>query len=124
MRTTSKNHPVNQYIIDCIYSAEHELLKQPETDQEKLQFVLNTFRSEYNHEIKRVGEFRAFSEWLSGLPSVLDIDFQNYNILQLAKKWNSIPENATEKQEYKILSNWWKFIAMRFFTLCRRNKAV
>jgi hypothetical protein len=122
MRTTSKNHPVNQYILNAVYSEESNIEKQPETDQEKLQFVLDTFRSEYDHMIKRVGGFKAFSEWLSGLPSVLNIDFTNYNILQLAKEWGSIPEDATEKQEDKILANWWNFIAMHFFTLCRRNK--
>jgi len=122
MNTNSKNHPVYKYILDYVYSAEYDLEKQPETDQEKLQFVLNAFRSEYSHMIKRVGEFKAFSEWLSGLPMALNIDFENYKILQLAKEWHSIPENATEKQEDKIIENWFNFITMKFFILCRRNK--
>jgi hypothetical protein len=122
--TNNKNHPVYNYIISAIYPDECELEKQPETDKEKLQFVLNTFKSEYNHMIKRVGEYKAFQEWLSGLPSVFNIDFENYKILKLAKKWKSIPKNATEKQEDKIIENWFNFITMKFFALCRRNKVI
>jgi hypothetical protein len=122
MNTNNKNHPVYQYILDSVNSVDYDLEKQPETDQEKLQFVLDTFRKEYDHEIKRQGEHRAFKEWLSGLPSAINIDFKNYYILQLAKQWRSIPKDATGKQEDKIIENWFNFITVKFFVLCRRNK--
>jgi hypothetical protein len=59
---------------------------------------------------------------LQGLPSCLNIVFSNYDIIQLAKSWESLPENATEKQEDKILSNYFNFMAAKFFQLCSQNK--
>jgi hypothetical protein len=129
MNTNSKNHPVYQYILDCVNEnakEEYNLKKQPATDQEKLQFVLSTFRKEYKHEINRRGEYKAFSEWLSGLPSAIFIDFENYKILQLAEKWGSIPDGLTEKRkdkyEDKLILSWFNFITVKFFVLCKRNK--
>lgn len=77
------------------------------------------FHAEYGFMIDRVGEQNAFAEWLQGLPSAINIDFQNYDILQLAVKWGSIPENATERAEDKILENWWRFIAAKACQLFR-----
>jgi hypothetical protein len=123
--TNSKNHPVYNYILSCVNEnakEEYNLDKELETDKEKLQFVLDTFRSEYDHAIKRQGEYAAFREYLSCLPTSFNVDFEDYKILKLARLWNSIPENATEKQEDKIIENWYNFITMKFFVLCRRNK--
>ena len=54
-------------------------------------------------------------EWLQGL--ALPIAFYNSDILQLAKDWGSIPHDATEKQEYKILDNYWRFMAAKILQL-------
>ena len=70
-------------------------------------------------------KIKTIINWIMGLPTCLNIDFENYKILELAKLWGSIPENATEKQEDKILANWWNFIAVKFFQLVRKyNKGV
>jgi hypothetical protein len=125
MRTTDKNHPVWKYMLNAIndnLKEEYGLDKEPETDQEKVQFVLDTFKSEYGFNVSKYGLQGAFKEWLMGLPSVFNIDFENYKIIEIAKKWGSIPENATEKQEDKILENWFNFIACKFFQLCRKLK--
>jgi hypothetical protein len=127
MKTNSKNHPVFQYLINCIPDPQdvkenYGLDKAPETLPERLRIVIDTFKSEFSHEIKRQGQYKAFTEWLTGLPSALDIDFENWKILQLAEKWESIPVNATEKQQDKILENWWNFITIKFFQLCKFNK--
>jgi hypothetical protein len=119
MKTTNKQHPVYQYMIDAIDGEGYD--KTLTTTEEKLQFVLDTFRNEYGWMIKRDGEYKAFTEWISGLPSSFNIDFENYRILELAHKWESLPDNATESQEYKITSNWFKFITVKFFQLCKRN---
>jgi hypothetical protein len=125
MRTTDKNHPVWKYMLNAIndnLKEEYGLDKEPETDQEKVQFVLDTFKSEYGFNVSKYGLQGAFKEWLMGLPSVFNIDFENYKIIEIAKKWGSIPENATEKQEDKIIENWFNFIACKFFQLCRKLK--
>ena len=109
------------YILDCIDSSGYggtdgEALKL-ETDSQKLRFLRETFESEYGWNIKRVGEFKALTEWLQGLPSVCTIAFYNHDIIRLAKEWGSLPENATEAQEDKILEGYFRFMAMRILGL-------
>ena len=113
---------IEQFIIDAIdaggYLPENE---QPQTDKEKLSFLHETFMSEYGYNIIRHGFQGAVREWLQGLPSSINLPFANYDILQHAVKWGSLPENATEKQEQKLLNNYWNFTAMRIVSLW--NKA-
>lgn len=89
------------------------------TDKQKVDFVYDTFRSEYGYQILYYGgnEVKAFSEYLAGLPSCINIEFRNYYILELAKMWGSIPQDATEKQEDKIIDNWFNYIAVNFFQM-------
>ena len=127
MKTTDKRHPVYAYILNAVMEnakEEYNLEKQPETDQEKIQFVLDTFRKEYGWNIARHGFNVSFGQWLIGLPSAINIDFENYKILELARKWGSLPENATERQEDKIINNWFNFITVKFLQLAKRVKAI
>lgn len=111
------------YILENIDSEAYEV--ETKTDAEKLVFVLNCFNKEVNYENnkRRIPNLQLrFADYLMGLPSCITIDFEYYKILQIAKLWESIPENATEKQEDKILSNWFNFISAKFFQLCNKNK--
>ena len=113
---------VQQYIIDCIYSDGYEV--ETETDIEKLTFLAKTFQSEYcfTSNLKYYKSFQnMFANWLMGLPSCFNVEFRNYYIIEIAKKWQSIPENATEKQEDRIIENWFLFIAHHTEMMCRKN---
>jgi hypothetical protein len=59
---------------------------------------------------------------LKGLPSSFSVDFENYKILELAKKWGALKENAKAKDEDKITDNWFNFVANKFSALCKFNK--
>ena len=59
-----------------------------------------------------------FADWLQGIP--LSIAFANWEILELAVKWGSLPENASEKQEDKIIENYWLFMACNMGKFARR----
>lgn len=111
---------VYSYILSCIDAEAYGI--ELNTDKEKINFVLDTFKKEYSYQIKYYGSNlnRAFSEYLAGLPTCINIDFENYKILEIAKKWGSIPQNANENQEDKILNNWFKFITNYFFRLERK----
>ena len=119
MKTTNKNHPVYRYMIDCIDTDGNT---QIAFDATKLAYVMSRFKTEYDHEIKRKGVHKAFTDWLMGLPSCFNIDFENYKILEIAQLWGSLPEKATEAQEDKIIANWFNFITVKFFQICNRNK--
>ena len=120
MKTTNKNHPVYEYILNSIDGEGYGVTLI--TPEDKLKFVLDTFRSEYMWSIERYGEYAAFKEWLQGLPSSINIDYTNYEILRLAHDWESIPANATSSQEQRIIENWFNFIMVKFFQLCKRYK--
>ena len=94
-------------------------------DAEKLFFIIDCFDKEVNYENnkKRIPNLQArFADYLMGLPNCFTVDFENYKIIEIAKQWESIPQNATEKQEDKIISNWFNFISAKFFQLCNKNK--
>lgn len=120
MNAHAKKHAFN-YILDSIDGDGYGV--ELTTDKQKVDFIYKTFSSEYAHQIKYYGnEVRAFAEYLAGLPSCINVEFRNFYILEMAKQWGSLPENATEKQEEKIISNWFNYMANNFFLL--RKKLV
>ena len=111
---------VDEYIVNCITSEDVVLL----TQKDKVNHAYNRFIDEiwdWHKAAKNANMQKSFAYWLSGLP--LDVDFENYRIIELAKEWGALPENSTERQEDKIIANWFRFIACRFLQLhARINK--
>jgi hypothetical protein len=119
--TNTQTH-ARAYILDCIDSEPYDV--KTTTEQEKLQFLYDTFQHEMKWNIDRIGQYKAFSEWCQGLPTVFNIEFENYKILELAKTWGTLPKNATEKQEDGILENYWNLITVTTFQLFRKYHIV
>ena len=119
----SKNtHNLNahawQYILNAVNSEDVDI--EAMTDRQKVDFVYSHFADTANHQFnmrKFPVQQDRFADWLAGAPSIFNIDFANHRILEIAIEWGSIPENATEAQEDKILSNWYNYIAAKFFQL-------
>ena len=109
-----------QLIIDCIDLSGYDI--KVNTPIEKIREVEKIFYTEYGYMINRVGKLKALIEWLQGLPSVLTIPFYNVEIIEIAKKWGSLKMNATEKQEDKILLNYWRFMANQLLQLFNKKK--
>lgn len=74
-----------------------------------IEIVNIRFNREYGWHSERYGEHNALTDWLQGL--ALPIHYSYYDIINLAKDWGSIPQNATEKQKSKICDNYWSFMA-------------
>jgi len=112
---------INGYIVSCISSEDVELT----TDLEKVNHCYNRFVDEKWHwEKKQRGANlqKSFADWLQGL--AIAIDFENYRIIELAKEWGALPIDATEKQEDKLLENWFNFFAAKFLQLhAKLNKS-
>ena len=64
----------------------------------------------------------VLKSYLQGLPSSINIDYENYRIIELAILWNSLSVNATEKQQDKIIENYFAFMAWQIVKYCRKNK--
>lgn len=84
---------------------------------DKVKTTYNIFKREYGYNIERMGEKKAFCEWLQGLPSALTVPFYNYDILNRAYLHNEIQANATEEQEDKFLDTYFMNLSSAFFTL-------
>lgn len=106
-----------QYIIDNIDREYCET--KTGSPKDTIAALKRAFYAEYGWRVEQVGEQKALMDWFQGLPSACTVDFYNDEILKLAVKWGSIPENATEKQEDKILDNWFNFIAAKTGQLFR-----
>jgi hypothetical protein len=107
----------DQYLINNIDGSGYDL--NLTTEREKLQFLHDTFIDEQGYNIKRFNynTKKAFADWLSGLPSCFNIDYENHIILNIGYLFNMINANATEEQEGDFLNNWFKMVANETFKL-------
>ena len=111
-KSSELDRVVKLYILECI-SENFEGNKL--NIAESIIHVNARFMSEYGHEIARYGRQKAMINWPMGL--AINIEFMNFEILKLAVKWGSIPENYSEKQADKILDNYWDFMAGKLLQL-------
>jgi hypothetical protein len=129
MKTTNKQHPIYNYLINQLPTAQ-EIANEygPEVEdtiQARLNFVVKTFEQEYCYpeNLKRYGnKARTLENWFRGLPSIYSIEYRNHAILEIAHEMGALKPNASEAQENKILDNWFNFAAVKFAQLCKFNK--
>ena len=96
-----------KYILSTV---ETGLNDEPlKTDDEKIKYIFDRFYSEYGFMIKRVGKYKAMSEWLSGL--ALDIEYYYSDIVDLAIKMGSIDPNPNDKLRNKVEQGYFDFMA-------------
>ncbi len=101
------------------FSDEHSHL----TERQQFETCYQTFLSEHGWNVKRVGKNEAFQDWLQGLPTACSIPYCNYDILEMARDTEHLTRPVdTDKNEYKILDNYWNFMACKFFFLLDRTQ--
>jgi hypothetical protein len=108
----------HNYLLDSIDGTDYDVAT--ETPEQKMAFVLDCLNKEYGHMVERVGQFKALAEWLSGLPGAVSLPYTYCDILAVAKKSGSLPQDATEKQEDRVCENYWNYMAMRITELFRK----
>lgn len=122
VKTNSKefNAKMYAYILECINSEDIEF----RDDKDKLAFLSVKFDSEYNNAYnkKRYPNLQnRLVNWFTGLPSCFNVDFENYRILELAKEWGSLANDATDKQENRVLENWFNLVAFKVLQLAKKH---
>lgn len=93
------------YVLDCIYDSymDYGGKKRP-TDKDLINFAIDRFNKEYNHEYnkRRIPNIqKRIGEWLSGLP--FGIDYTYEDIIKQGKKWGYC---KTQKQEDQFIDRW------------------
>jgi|SRR5882672_7497384 len=126
MKRRTKNNRVliHQYIIDAIDSSGYTDKPQPTDVLGKLQFVWDTFNSEYGHphNLKRYGnEQETFANWLMGLPSCFNIDFEDYRILEKGIEWGLISQDESEAKQGQFINQWFRMIHMEYKGMLTRG---
>lgn len=121
MNNSNLDKQVKAYILDCIDASGYRE-DEPETPEDKLKFLKDTFYVEYGWNVERIGECNAVREWLQGLPSAIHIAFYNGDILKLAEEWGSLVPGATDSKQQKIIDNWFNLLANKTCQLWRKYK--
>lgn len=126
--TKMRKDKITKYVMDAIDPSGYDVVC--ENDKEKLQFLINTFNAEYNHDynLRRLGSVqKVFEEWLMGVPSCFNIDFYNHKIIALGREWDILPPLAMPgkvhaAKEDQFLQTWYARIYMRVKQLCYKHK--
>lgn len=118
-----------KYILDSINATDYSE-KTGEVDisnllttKGKLQFIASAFTSEaiYEYNLKKFhnNKTNILADHLQGLPSWLDIHFENYEIIKQGKEWGL--DLSTEKKEDAFCENWWNLIANKVMQLMDKH---
>ena len=117
--TTEQKNNYKRYLIDCI---EYPEFACATNDYLIVDRFFKIFKDEYSFEIKRQGEFYALAEYMQNQPSSITLPSYHHEQIELAKSFGSIPQDATEKQEQKIIDNFYIFFANYMLQLKRTYK--
>ena len=107
------------YILDAICPEMIDIDSDGMSDKDKVELVLREFdkMANYPYNKKRCpNHVERFKEWLQGLPSVINVAFENYAIIQIGKEWGYC---QTEKKSGNFVNNWFEEISSKFFQLAR-----
>lgn len=113
-------HKIEAYILDAIDASGYGRDLKGKTPAEKLQFVRDTFKAEYGWAVSRYGKQGAIREWLAGLPSAINIEWRNCEILELGKVWGELPADASTAREDAYLNRWFGSMAFRLIQTARK----
>ena len=119
--STDLHKTIKKYIISCIDNSGYSDIELT-SDKEKVNFLHETFKAEFQWRIDQLGQQKALTEWFSGLPSSCNIVFYNNDVLDLAVKWGQLDEKASDNQNFKILNNWFNLLAAKTSQLFREYK--
>ena len=109
------------YILDCINnsSAAYDCNKVFNSDYERIAFVLDNFKKwDYRDNKKRIPNLcERLGDWLQGLPSQINIDFENAKIIEIGVSWGYC---QTERKKDDFLNCWFNMVARRLLQIAEK----
>lgn len=118
--TEATNHILSAIESDGFEGCEYN--NPCETEKEKAEFSYARFMSEMAWRVDQAGLRNAVNDWLSGL--ALNIAFYNHEILENAKAWGGLPDNASELEQDACLENYFPFMSSRLIALWRKYDLI
>ena len=109
------------YVLSCIDSDGYGVVT--DTDLKKLEFLAKTFKEEFCY-IQNLQRYDynyivILKEWIMGLPSSFNVDFNYCDIIKLGNKWDY--NLITEKKENDFINNWFNMISNITIQLFNRH---
>lgn len=110
----NKQEILKSHVFDLIYSDDHGVVAN--TQEEKINFLYNTFTSEYNHKINSLGTLKALEEWICGIPTAFKTFIYNGEVLEFLKENNLLNSKVDECES---IDNYWRDVAKTIRSLFR-----
>ena len=122
MRTTKKEvtQPIRNYILNHINPTDYNV--EAETDKEKLDFLVSTYRAEYpaKYHLKHSGSYQQmFIDYMQGLPTCFNVDFRYYEIVNVMESWG-LPQ-PEDKDDYESAMLFYRLIYREVNALLRKH---
>lgn len=122
MKKNIRDYKVNgnqfSYVLDSINVTDFEGNEiENVSDKDRVKYFFECFENEYNSPyFKRIypNMQQRISQYIQGLPSCINIAFENYKIVEIGKNWGYC---KTERKENEFIENWFKIIAFRLIQL-------
>lgn len=110
---------VREYLMSVIDGSDYSVVT--ETEQQKKDFIKETFRSEYGFNVKRAGLQKSCQDYLMGLPSSCCVEYWNDEIIKMLKSWGVIKENMREETQYKKVDEYWQRLGYELSKIVRKD---
>ena len=110
---------VREYLMSVIDGTDYGAVT--ETEQQKKDFIKETFWSEYGFNVKRVGLQKACQDYLMGLPSSCSVEYWNDQIINMLKSWGVIKESMREATQYNKLDEYWIRLSSELSKIVRKD---
>lgn len=110
---------VREYLMSVIDGSDYGVVT--ETEQQKKDFIKETFWSEYGFNVKRVGLQKACQDYLMGLPSSCSVEYWNDEIIKMLKSWGVIKESMREETQHKKVDKYWIRLSSELSKIVRKD---
>ena len=107
---------VQKYLLECVNSDGYGIKCQ--TDQEKINFLAATIKSEMGWNIEQNGLLIACRDWLQGLASACSIEYWDQGATELLLKW------GYSKRYAENVDNYWRLVARNLAQLIQKAEVV
>ena len=106
-------------ITNFLFEHLNDIDSPKETDTEVADYSKGRFEGETRYDKRKFNNTQErLADWLRGLP--FQLPYWDEDIINLAKSWGTLAADATEKQEQRIVDNYYSFMAYQILKYWER----
>lgn len=110
---------VSQYLVSCIDGSGYDV--ETETEQQKKDFIKDSFWSEYGWNVNQAGLQKACQSYLQGLPSGCTLEFWNDKIIEILKTWGVVKPTMRQETQEKKVDEYWNRMAYELSKIVKKD---